>query len=120
MIVPVRGCPSAPLWSSVLPCSGVMLDGTSRFSCRGQKIYHSFRTSSFTEYTVVPEIAAVKIDDAAPMDKVCFISCGFPTGYGAAVNSAKVSMVFAVSSQSWPDWHCCLNRNVNWHPSETS
>ncbi|NP_081221.1 alcohol dehydrogenase 6A (class V) [Mus musculus] len=75
----------------VLPCSGVMLDGTSRFSCRGQKIYHSFRTSSFTEYTVVPEIAAVKIDDAAPMDKVCLISCGFPTGYGAAVNSAKVT-----------------------------
>ncbi|XP_021014788.1 alcohol dehydrogenase 1-like [Mus caroli] len=76
---------------SVLPCSGVMLDGTSRFSCRGQKIYHSFRTSTFTEYTVVPEIAAVKIDDAAPMDKVCLISCGFPTGYGAAVNSAKVT-----------------------------
>ncbi|XP_032752503.1 alcohol dehydrogenase 1-like [Rattus rattus] len=75
----------------VLPCSGVMLDGTSRFSCRGRKIYHSFRTSSFTEYTVVPEIAVVKIDDAAPMDKVCLISCGFPTGYGAAVNSAKVT-----------------------------
>ncbi|XP_031232039.1 alcohol dehydrogenase 1-like isoform X2 [Mastomys coucha] len=75
----------------VLPCSGVMMDGTCRFSCRGQKIYHSFRTSSFTEYTVVPEFAVVKIDDAAPMDKVCLISCGFPTGYGAAVNSAKVT-----------------------------
>ncbi|XP_021511474.2 alcohol dehydrogenase 1-like [Meriones unguiculatus] len=75
----------------ILPCSGVMLDGTCRFSCRGQKVYHSFRTSTFTEYTVVPEIAVVKIDDAAPMDKVCIISCGVPTGYGAAVNSAKVT-----------------------------
>lgn len=75
-----------------------MLDGTCRFSCRGQKIYHSFRTSTFTEYTVVPEIAVVKIDDAAPMDKVCLISCGVPTGYGAAVNSAKVSKVFVVRS----------------------
>ncbi|ERE88512.1 alcohol dehydrogenase 1 isoform X1 [Cricetulus griseus] len=75
----------------VLPCSGVMLDGTSRFSCRGRKVYHSFRTSTFTEYTVVPEIAVVKIDDAAPMDKVCLLSCGVPTGYGAAVNSAKVT-----------------------------
>ncbi|XP_008824396.1 alcohol dehydrogenase 1-like [Nannospalax galili] len=75
----------------VLPCSGTMLDGTCRFSCKGQKVYHSFRTSTFTEYTVVPEIAVVKIDDAAPMDKVCLIGCGVPTGYGAAVNSAKVT-----------------------------
>ncbi|XP_051041372.1 alcohol dehydrogenase 1 [Phodopus roborovskii] len=75
----------------VLPCSGVMLDGTSRFSCQGQKVYHSFRTSTFTEYTVVPEIAVVSVDAAAPMDKVCLLSCGFPTGYGAAVNSAKVT-----------------------------
>lgn len=55
----------------------------------------------------MPEIAVVKIDDAAPMDKVCLISCGFPTGYGAAVNSAKVSKVFAVRSQSGLDQHCC-------------
>nr|XP_048312895.1 alcohol dehydrogenase 1-like [Myodes glareolus] len=75
----------------ILPCSGVMIDGTSRFSCRGQTIYHSFRTSTFTEYTVVPEFAVVKIDAAAPLDKVCLISCGVPTGYGAAVNSAKVT-----------------------------
>ncbi|XP_075837363.1 alcohol dehydrogenase 1-like [Microtus pennsylvanicus] len=75
----------------ILPCSGVMMDGTSRFSYRGQTVYHSFRTSTFTEYTVVPEVAVVKIDDAAPLDKVCLISCGVPTGYGAAVNSAKVT-----------------------------
>ncbi|XP_051021677.1 alcohol dehydrogenase 1B-like [Acomys russatus] len=54
----------------VLPCSGTTLDGTCRFSCRGQKVYHSFRTSTFSEDTVVPEIAVVKIDAAAPMDKV--------------------------------------------------
>ncbi|CAD7693504.1 unnamed protein product [Nyctereutes procyonoides] len=75
----------------VLPSSGLMLDGTSRFTCKGKKIYHSFRTSTFTEYTVVPEIAVAKIDAAAPMDKVSLISCGVPTGYGAAVHSAKVT-----------------------------
>lgn len=76
--------------NSILPASGLMLDGTSRFTCKGQKIYQAFRTSTFTEYTVVPEIAVAKIDDAAPMDKVCLLSCGMPTGYGAAVHSAKV------------------------------
>ncbi|XP_029798697.1 LOW QUALITY PROTEIN: alcohol dehydrogenase 1-like [Suricata suricatta] len=75
----------------VLPSSGLMLDGTSRFTCKGKKIYHSFRASTFTEYTVVPEIAVAKIDAAAPMDKVSIISCEVPTGYGAAVNSAKVT-----------------------------
>lgn len=76
--------------NSVLPSSGLMLDGTSRFTCKGEKIYHSFRASTFTEYTVVLEIAVAKIDAAAPMDKVSIISCEVPTGYGAAVNSAKV------------------------------
>ncbi|XP_077618446.1 alcohol dehydrogenase 1-like [Crocuta crocuta] len=75
----------------ILPSSGLMLDGTSRFTCKGEKIYHSFRASTFTEYTVVPEIAVAKIDAAAPMDKVSIISCEVPTGYGAAVNSAKVT-----------------------------
>ncbi|XP_049641255.1 alcohol dehydrogenase 1-like [Suncus etruscus] len=75
----------------ILPSSGLMLDGTSRFTCKGKKIYHSFRTSTFTEYTVVPEIAVAKIDAAAHMDKVCILSCEVPTGYGAVVNSAKVT-----------------------------
>ncbi|XP_046948333.1 alcohol dehydrogenase 1-like [Lynx rufus] len=75
----------------VLPSSGLMLDKTSRFTCKGKKIYHSFRASTFTEYTVVPEIAVAKIDAAAPMDKVSIISCEVSTGYGAAVNSAKVT-----------------------------
>uniref|UniRef100_A0A9L0K3S5 Enoyl reductase (ER) domain-containing protein n=1 Tax=Equus asinus TaxID=9793 RepID=A0A9L0K3S5_EQUAS len=75
----------------ILPSSGLMLDGTSRFTCKGQEIYQAFRTSTFAEYTVVPEIAVAKIDDAAPMDKVCLLSCGMPAGYGAAVHSAKVT-----------------------------
>ncbi|XP_037364272.1 alcohol dehydrogenase 1-like [Talpa occidentalis] len=75
----------------VLPSSGLMQDGTSRFSCRGKRVHHSFRTSTFTEYTVVPEIAVAKVDAAAPMDRVCIFSCAVPTGFGAAVNSAKVT-----------------------------
>ncbi|XP_006893169.1 PREDICTED: alcohol dehydrogenase 1-like [Elephantulus edwardii] len=84
-------CGNFCLKQDVLPSSGLMLDGTSRFTCKGKTIYHSFRTSTFTEYTVVPEIAVVKIDDASPMDKVCVISCEVPTGYGAAVHSTKVT-----------------------------
>ncbi|KAM6220958.1 alcohol dehydrogenase 1-like [Rhynchocyon petersi] len=79
------------LKQDVIPCSGLMLDGTSRFTCRGEMIYHSFRVSTFTEYTVVPEIAVAKIADAAPMDTICIVSCEVPTGYGAAVHSAKVT-----------------------------
>lgn len=84
---------SMSLRNSALSSSGLMLDGTSRFTCKGKKIHHSFRTSTFTEYTVVLEIAVAKIDAAAPMDKVSAISCEVPTGYGAAVHSAKVRTV---------------------------
>uniref|UniRef100_A0A8D1X796 Enoyl reductase (ER) domain-containing protein n=1 Tax=Sus scrofa TaxID=9823 RepID=A0A8D1X796_PIG len=83
--------PKGNFCENVLPSSGLMLDGTSRFTCRGEKIYHLFRTSTFAEYTVVQEIGVAKIDDAAPMDKICIISCEVPTGYGAAVHSAKVT-----------------------------
>lgn len=80
------------LWNSVLSPNGLMLDGTSRFTCRGKKIYHLYGTSTFTEYTVVHEIAVGKIDAAAPMDKVCIMSCEVPTGFGAVFNTAKVGM----------------------------
>ncbi|XP_053317542.1 alcohol dehydrogenase 1-like [Spea bombifrons] len=70
--------------------SGLMLDGTSRFTCKGKLIHHYITTSTFTEYTVVDEVAVAKIDDNAPLDKVCLIGCGFSTGYGSAVNVAKV------------------------------
>lgn len=68
----------------------VMPDKTTRFTCRGKTVYHFLWTSTFSEYTVVPEDAVAKIDDGAPMDKACLFGCGFSTGYGAALNTAKV------------------------------
>lgn len=69
---------------------GVMPDGTSRFSIDGQKLYHYMGTSTFANYTVLPEIAVAKIRDDAPFDKVCLIGCGVTTGIGAVINTAKV------------------------------
>ncbi|NXE40792.1 ADH1 dehydrogenase, partial [Ptilorrhoa leucosticta] len=65
-------------------------DKTSRFTCKGKQIHHFLWISTFAEYTVVPEYAVAKIDAAAPLDKVCVFGCGFSTGYGAAINTAKV------------------------------
>lgn len=69
---------------------GVLPDGTSRFTCKGQQVYHFMGTSTFSEYTVVAEISLCKIDETAPLEKVCLLGCGIPTGYGAALNTAKV------------------------------
>jgi S-(hydroxymethyl)glutathione dehydrogenase/alcohol dehydrogenase len=69
---------------------GVMPDGTSRFSLGGAKIHHYMGTSTFANYTVVPEIAVAKIRPDAPFDKVCYIGCGVTTGIGAVINTAKV------------------------------
>ncbi len=69
---------------------GVMPDGTSRFSIEGQKLYHYMGTSTFANYTVLPEIAVAKIREDAPFDKVCLIGCGVTTGIGAVINTAKV------------------------------
>ncbi|MEW4982710.1 MAG: S-(hydroxymethyl)glutathione dehydrogenase/class III alcohol dehydrogenase [Cycloclasticus sp.] len=69
---------------------GLMPDGTSRFSKNGQPIYHYMGTSSFAEYTVLPEISLAKINKAAPLDKVCLLGCGVTTGLGAVLNTAKV------------------------------
>jgi len=69
---------------------GVMPDGTSRFSIDGQPIYHYMGTSTFANYTVLPEIAVAKIRDDAPFDKVCYIGCGVTTGIGAVINTARV------------------------------
>lgn len=68
----------------------VMSDIDSRFTCRGKKVLQFMGTSTFSEYTVLNEIAVAKIHDSAPLDKVCLLGCGIPTGYGAAVNTAKV------------------------------
>ncbi|WP_020680253.1 S-(hydroxymethyl)glutathione dehydrogenase/class III alcohol dehydrogenase [Marinobacterium rhizophilum] len=69
---------------------GLMPDGTSRFSLNGKPIFHYMGTSTFSEYTVVPEIALAKINKAAPLDKVCLLGCGVTTGIGAVLNTAKV------------------------------
>ncbi len=69
---------------------GLMPDGTSRFSIRGQTLFHYMGTSTFANHTVVPEIALAKIRSDAPFDKVCYIGCGVTTGVGAVLFTAKV------------------------------
>jgi len=69
---------------------GLMPDGTSRFSKDGKPIYHYMGTSTFAEYTVLPEISLAKISKDAPLDKVCLLGCGVTTGIGAVMNTAKV------------------------------
>ena len=71
---------------------GVMPDGTSRFSWNGKKLLHYMGTSTFANYTVLPEIAVAKIREDAPFDKVCYIGCGVTTGIGAVINTAKVEI----------------------------
>ena len=69
---------------------GVMPDGTSRFSLNGQPIHHYMGTSTFSEYTVLPEISLARIDPTAPLEKVCLLGCGITTGIGAVLNTACV------------------------------
>ncbi len=69
---------------------GLMPDGTSRFSMNGETLYHYMGTSTFSNFTVMPEIALAKIRSDAPFDKVCYIGCGVTTGLGAVMNTAKV------------------------------
>lgn len=98
-------CHSVCLWNSVLSPTGLMLDGTSRFTCRGRKIHNLYGTSTFTEYTVVDEISVGKIDAAAPMDKVCVISCAVPTGFGAVFNTARVRIYFGILLSDYTMWN---------------
>ena len=70
--------------------AGLMPDGSSRFSAGGEKIFHYMGTSTFANYTVVPEIALAKVRKDAPFDKICYIGCGVTTGIGAVINTAKV------------------------------
>jgi len=69
---------------------GVMPDGTSRFSLGKEKLLHYMGTSTFSNFTIVPEIALAKVREDAPFDKVCYIGCGVTTGIGAVINTAKV------------------------------
>ena len=69
---------------------GLMPDGSSRFSADGNQIFHYMGTSTFANYTVLPEIAVAKVREDAPFDKICYIGCGVTTGIGAVINTAKV------------------------------
>ena len=69
---------------------GVMPDGSSRLSCKGRTLHHYMGTSTFAEYTVVPEIALAKVRPDAPLEKICLLGCGITTGIGAVLNTAKV------------------------------
>ena len=71
---------------------GVMPDGTSRFSYKGQKVHHYMGCSTFSNFTVLPEIALAKVRSDAPFDKICYIGCGVTTGIGAVINTAKVEV----------------------------
>ena len=81
---------------------GVMPDGTSRFSCDGSPVMHYMGTSTFANFTVLPEIALAKIREDAPFEKVCYIGCGVTTGIGAVMNTAKVERpAHAVWYSAW-------------------
>ena len=69
---------------------GLMPDGSSRFSIGGDMVHHYMGTSTFANYTVLPEIAVARIRPDAPFDKVCYIGCGVTTGIGAVINTARV------------------------------
>jgi S-(hydroxymethyl)glutathione dehydrogenase / alcohol dehydrogenase len=69
---------------------GLMPDGTSRFSYKGQSVHHYMGCSTFSNFTVLPEIALAKVRTDAPFDKICYIGCGVTTGVGAVINTAKV------------------------------
>ena len=77
---------------------GLMPDGTSRFSLNGKKLFHYMGTSTFANYTVLPEIAVAKVREDAPFDKICYIGCGVTTGIGAVIFTAKV--------EPGPTWSC--------------
>ncbi len=71
---------------------GLMPDGTSRFSIGGEKLFHYMGCSTFSNFTVLPEIAVAKVHPDAPFDKICYIGCGVTTGIGAVINTAKVEI----------------------------
>src|SRR6187402_3648217 len=70
---------------------GLMPDGTTRFSLDGKPLFHYMGTSTFSEYTVLPEVSLAKVAKEAPLDKICLLGCGVTTGIGAVINTAKVT-----------------------------
>lgn len=79
------------IFSRLTQGKGLMPDGPTRFSWNGKSLFHFMGCSTFSKYTVVAEISLAKVDHRAPLDKVCLLGCGITTGYGAALNTAKVS-----------------------------
>ena len=71
---------------------GLMPDGTSRFSLDGKPLFHYMGCSTFSNFTVLPEIAVAKVREDAPFDKICYVGCGVTTGVGAVINTAKVEI----------------------------
>ncbi len=69
---------------------GVMPDGTTRFKCKGKEVFHYMGTSTFSEYSIAAEVSLAKVNNQAPLDKVCLLGCGVTTGIGAVLNTAKV------------------------------
>jgi len=84
--------PKTNLCQAIRPTQGqgLMPDGTSRFSLGKERLFHYMGTSTFANYTVLPEIALAKIREDAPFDKVCYIGCGVTTGIGAVIFTARV------------------------------
>lgn len=80
---------------------GLMPDGTSRFSYKGEPVFHYMGCSTFSEYTVLPEISLAKIPKDAPLEKVCLLGCGVTTGIGAVLNTAKVEEALPLPSSAW-------------------
>ncbi len=80
---------------------GVMPDGSSRFSYKGASVHHYMGCSTFSNFTVLPEIAVAKVRADAPFDKICYIGCGVTTGVGAVINTAKVPPAPRPSSSGW-------------------
>lgn len=74
-----------------------MAAADSRLTCKGKKLLQFMGTSTFSQYTVINQMAVAKIDPAAPLDKVCLLGCGVCTGFGAAVNTAKVCLAVRYS-----------------------
>jgi len=82
--------PRTNVCKSGMLLKGVMLDGTTRFTCKGKPLYQFMRMGTFSEYTVVPEAGVVKIAENVPLEKACLLGCCVCTGYGAVINTAKV------------------------------
>lgn len=100
-----------PLFTVLPPCrvtqgQGLLPDKTSRFTCKGKQVFHFMGTSTFSEYTVVADISLAKVNKNAPLDKVCLLGCGISTGYGAALNTAKVGLTGCRPCYSirWPSY----------------